>query len=250
LLGTKGGAVFEWPKTSKKRIGAGALVYVLARGAAALITLFIVTIFGFNIENWAEQKGWGQLYNLEWLVMVWNFITSWYVFAFALGLAVGALWDTIVYYVERALGRATARDIIGSQLQMIVTGIKFFPSDTGASQPLPTGVITNIKVWSLDKPAVITQWHLRVTPPNGEELKRPTFKMTEQLKRNTESSCLESELTNRKVEDIPVEGELLFYFDASQDVLINPNTHYTVIATDNYGREHSADVRGGDLPRF
>ncbi len=89
--------------SGKQKITLGAL----AGYAFAVAIDPIITIARLNVENWAHENGYDNIYKLvsqpppEWLVTFWDFITGSFGLGFILGGLLFAFWDPLARYGKR-----------------------------------------------------------------------------------------------------------------------------------------------------
>jgi hypothetical protein len=117
-----------------------------------------------------------------------------------------------------------------------------------------TGIALNAKIWNIGTPSVATEWSLRVTPKGKPPINAQFSKIPDALHLNgpinstviKSDDALDEKTKTTQIQNIPVEGTLLFYVQLPKETVMDPSTKLELKVKDIYGRESSAVHTIGD----
>ncbi|MFZ1961928.1 MAG: hypothetical protein WAU78_00405 [Roseiarcus sp.] len=137
------------------------------------------------------------------------------------------------------------------ELRIAMSGANVFVPD---KIPGVTGIGLDAKIWNTGALSIVTVWSLVVIPNGAKPVVAQLTQMPNVLTANgpfnsarlLAGNSLEAKTKDTTVGDEPVSGVLLFYVQLPQDVVVAPNTVWTLIAKDAFEKETQISQLMGD----
>lgn len=136
----------------------------------------------------------------------------------------------------------------------LIGGNIFVPEISDNACNSLTGITLTAKIWNTGEPSLATEWLLFVIPENSTPVIAQLTRMPKTLRIGGKfnstvimgSDSLEVKTSNTPVQNIPVEGTLLFYVSIKQEVVMAATTRLELIVKDIFGKETKAIQVMGD----
>jgi hypothetical protein len=131
------------------------------------------------------------------------------------------------------------------ELKLAMSGGNVFLPDIPDSQNFRAGLAIDATAWNTGAPSVATAWSLVVIPQGKKPVLAQLTKMPDQIRASGPinsgvirgSEALDIKTKKEPIQNIPVDGTLLFYVSLEQKVVLEPTTILELSVKDIYGTE-------------